>query len=86
MCQAIFARLRTPFGVDVYFHYLLSDDESCLELASSGGSPKVRNLIGTKLDLGSAVCGTVARQRSAIYVTSVDRRQDNMTAFVRALA
>ena len=85
LCRAVFRKLREPFGVDVYFHFLVSEDETHLQLASSGGEDKVRQAIGWRLDFGSAVCGTVAHQCAPLYVTGVTQREDAMTAFIREI-
>lgn len=85
ICQAVFKQLREPLAIDVYFHFLVAEDESCLELASSGGNAEARDVIGTRLDFGSAVCGTVARQCAPMYVTCVSERNDRLTALIRSM-
>ena len=83
LCRAVFEMLRVPFGIDVYFHYLISGDETHLELASSGGNNKVRAALGSKLDFGSAVCGLVARERVSHYFPEVNKLEDDVTSFIR---
>jgi signal transduction histidine kinase len=83
LCQAVFRTLRRRFNIDVYFHFLVSEDRSFLELASSGGNAQVRAAMGMRLDFGNLVCGTVARTCAPIYVSEVNSRQDAMTAYIR---
>lgn len=83
LCRAVFNELRGPLGVDVYFHYLVSPDESHLELASSEGAARLRSGFATRLDFGSAVCGTVAQECAWRYVPQVQQRNDPMTALIR---
>lgn len=85
LCQAVFRTLREPFGIDVYLHYLASPDRTYLELASSAGSEAVRAAIGTKVEFGSGVCGTVARQCSPIYLPDLQNNHDPMTEYIRDL-
>lgn len=83
LCQTVFDEIRERFQLDVYFHYLVSADRTHLELASSGGNEIVRAALGTSLQFGEAVCGTVAEQCEGMYVTGVQQRLDEMTALIR---
>ncbi len=84
LCQTVFDILRGPMKLDVYFHYLVSEDQSHLELASSGGNDVVRAALGSPLNFGEAVCGTVAQQCKWMYVPDVQLRDDPMTALIRS--
>lgn len=83
LCQAIFGLLRERLQVDVYFHYLVSPDETHLELASAGGNAYLRSLLGSKLEFGQAVCGTVAQQCAPMNIAHILQRHDAMTALIR---
>lgn len=84
LCQTIFEILRDALQLDVYFHYLVSEDQSHLELASSGGNEVVRAAVGSLLDFGKAVCGIVAERCEWMYVPRVQERDDDMTALIRS--
>lgn len=84
LCQSVFDLIREPLHLDVYFHYLVSPDKTHLYLASSGGNEIVRQALGTDLQFGQAVCGTVAQTCEWMYVTDVQHRTDEMTALIRS--
>jgi GAF domain-containing protein len=84
LCQSVFELIREPLRLDVYFHYLVSDDRTHLRLASSGGNAEARAALGTDLQFGQAVCGTVAQTCEWMYVTGVQRRRDDMTELIRS--
>src|SRR5215471_12447104 len=84
LCQTIFETLRASFKLDLYFHFLVSADRSCLELASSGGNEVVRKALGMKLQFGEAVCGTVAERCEWMHVKHVQARTDGMTELIRS--
>jgi signal transduction histidine kinase len=84
LCLTIFEILRQPLKLDVYFHYLVSDDQARLELASSGGNDVVRAALGSPLSFGEAVCGTVAERCEWMYVPQVQGRNDQMTRLIRS--
>lgn len=83
-CQAVYAVLRERLGVDVYFHYLLSPDGDCLELASAGGNETLRGMLGSRLEKGQAVCGAVAQCGERMHLQEIQSRSDSMTALIRA--
>ncbi|SEF99047.1 hypothetical protein SAMN05421819_1589 [Bryocella elongata] len=82
LCQAVFAILRDSHSIDVYIHYLVTPDGTHLQLASAGGSTEVREAIGTSMDFGSAVCGTVALRQKSLYLCLLGRT-DAMTESIR---
>ncbi|WP_260703299.1 sensor histidine kinase [Edaphobacter flagellatus] len=83
LCQRVFEVLREPLRLDVYFHFLVAADGTHLELASSGGNEEVRAALGMPLQFGEAVCGTVAQRCEWMHITSVQERDDAMTALIR---
>ena len=83
LCRAVFELIRGPFQLDVYFHYLVTEDGKHLRLASCGGSEAARAILGTELEFGQAVCGTVAQTCEWMYLTEVQRRNDEMTSLIR---
>jgi signal transduction histidine kinase len=83
LCQSVFELIRGPFALDVYFHYLVTEDGQGLELASCGGSEEARAILGTGLAFGQAVCGTVAQTCEWMYLTDIQKRNDDMTSIIR---
>jgi signal transduction histidine kinase len=83
LCQAVFAILRDSHSIDVYIHYLVTPDGKQLQLASAGGSNEVREAIGTSVDFGSAVCGTVAVRQKSLYFCCLPGRSDLLTESIR---
>ncbi len=83
LCQSIYAPLHERAGVDVYFHFLTAPDGAHLELVSSAGSQAVRAMLGTRLNLGQAVCGFVAQHREPMRLENIESRNDEMTSMVR---
>ena len=85
LCQAVFRVIRDPMRVNVYFHYLVVPDGTHMELASSGGNEYIRSIIGTPLNFGQAVCGTVAKTCTPMNVEDVQYRTDEMTGIIRGV-
>ncbi|SEF99033.1 His Kinase A (phospho-acceptor) domain-containing protein [Bryocella elongata] len=83
LCQRVFEAIRGPLQLDVYFHYLVSEDGTQLELASSGGNQTVRDALGTTLQFGEAICGTVAQTCLPMTATHVLSSNDPKTFLIR---
>lgn len=84
LCQTVFDILRKPLQLDVYFHYLVTEDGSHLELASSGGNDRVRAALGSPLQFGEAICGTVAQLCRPMDATHVLTSTDPKTFLIRS--
>ena len=84
LCQSVFEYLRVPMRLDLYLHYLVAADGAHLELASSGGNEIVRSVVGTTIEFGQAVCGTVAQTGKGIYVKGVQHRAEEKTEMIRS--
>jgi signal transduction histidine kinase len=84
LCQRVFEAIRGPLQLDVYFHYLVSEDGAHLELASSGGNKSVRDALGTTLQFGEAICGTVAQTCRPMNATHVLTSSDPKTMLIRS--
>jgi signal transduction histidine kinase len=84
LCQRVFDTIRGPLQLDVYFHYLVSEDGAHLELASSGGNPAVRDALGTTLEFGEAICGAVAQTCKPMNATHVLASNDPKTMLIRS--
>jgi signal transduction histidine kinase len=85
MARNVFTKLHEYLPVDFYVHYLVSQDGTHLELASTGGAERVREALGPTLNFGQAVCGTVAQTCEWMHVTNVLTRTDDMTGLIRTL-
>jgi signal transduction histidine kinase len=83
--RALFDRLAGQMGLDVYFNYLVDDSGKALRLDSCAGvSEEVAQGIG-RLEMGQAVCGTVAQERRAIEAKDVQHCEDAKTELIRGL-
>jgi len=83
--RLLFERVAVPLELDVYFHYLVSPDGRDLTLRSSGGIPGETAESLRTLAFGQAVCGTVAAQRSKVYVSGVQQQSWDKTDLIRAI-
>lgn len=83
LCQSLFEILRGPLKLDFYFHFLVSEDETHLELAASGGDEEIRDALGSHLEFGEAISGTVAQTGLEQCLEYMQQRDDQMTQVVR---
>ncbi len=77
--------LSTLVKLDVAVYYTLSEDGTHLVLSASHGVPEDTQRAIGRLELGEAVCGTVAERRASMVVPDVQQRTDNTTAMIRQL-
>ena len=85
LCQSVFDLLSEPLQLDFYFHFIVSKDGTHLDLASSGGNHAVRDGLGSHLEFGEAISGTVAQSHEEAYLEEMQQRTDSMTEVVRKL-
>lgn len=83
MVDRLFALIRDELRLDVFFNYRLDGD--MLTLEAHGGLTAEEAASSASLSVGQAVCGCVARDRRPYQVFGVQRSEDDMVAFVRAL-
>ncbi len=85
MLRELFARIGPQFGLDAYFNYMLTDAGDALRLVSCVGIPD--DVVGqiSRLELGQAVCGTVAQRRQPIVATHVQQSDDPKVGLVKSL-
>jgi PAS domain S-box-containing protein len=69
----------------VYVHYLRAEEGNHLELAAISGIPEKARQHLERLELGQAVCGTVALTHQAMVVEDVQKSTDPRTALIRSL-
>ena len=80
-----FDNFSSRLGLEIYVQYNLAPDGSHLELGSWAGFPEKYKRILARLELGQAVCGTVAQIRRPIVVTDVQQSTDRKTELIRKL-
>lgn len=80
-----FAKASTVLGLEVYVQYNLSEDGTYLNLGRLSGFPDRYLKVLSRLELGQAVCGTVAQTRQPMYVNDVQGRTDRKTRLIRKL-
>lgn len=85
LVKTLFAKLKVMVGLDAYFNYVLDEEQQKLHLMFCGGiSDEIAKDIEW-LDLGCAVCGTVAQQRHQMLQFDVQNSDDPKTQLVRSL-
>ncbi len=85
LSQSVFDILCDPLQLDFYFYFLVSEDKTHLELASSGGDPAIRDGLGSHLEFGEAISGTVAEIKEEVYLQYMQQHNDEMSHVVRGL-
>ncbi len=81
----LFHKLGQLFGLDVYFNYLVDEQGDALWLHSYAGvAPEVAQGI-SRLELGQAVCGTVALTHQAMAVANLPQCADPKVDLVKRL-
>jgi PAS domain S-box-containing protein len=80
-----FDNFSSRLGLEIYVQYNLATDGRHLELGSWAGFPEKDKRILARLELGEAVCGTVAQIRQPIIVTDVQQSTDRKTELIRKL-
>ena len=85
LVETLFAKLKPLIGLDIYFNYLLDKDSQELHLCFYGGiSDEIAHEIEW-LEIGRAICGTVAQERSQIVQAHLQHSTDPKTELVRSL-
>ena len=85
LVDTVFAKLRPLIGLDVYFNYLLDEQQQQLQLTFHGGISAEMARSIEWLDVGRAVCGTVAQERCQIVQSDLQSSTDPKTQLVRSL-
>jgi PAS domain S-box-containing protein len=83
MLRGLLAKIGPHLGVDTYFNFLTNDSGDGLRLASCEGIPVDSARRITRLDLGQAVCGTVAQLRRPIVATYIQESDDPKVQLVK---
>lgn len=85
LIHSLFSKLKDQFGLDVCLNYLLDTEQQMLRLAAYEGISDSLAAEIECLDLGRAVCGTVAQQCRQIVHADVQNSTDATVEFVRSL-
>jgi K+-sensing histidine kinase KdpD len=83
--DGIFEPLAEHLDLEVYVNYLVDPESGRLRLHSCAGLPAAAMQEIEWLDLGVAVCGTVAALQSRIVAEDVQTSEDPMTDLIRSL-
>jgi PAS domain S-box-containing protein len=83
MLKALFAKIGGSLGLDLYFNYMLAEDERTLQLVSCVGLRDDLARSISRLELGQAVCGEVARRREPLVVTHIQESALPMVQLVK---
>lgn len=85
LVDALFAKLKPLMGLDVYFNYIVDEQQQKLHLMFRGGiSDEIAREIEW-LEIGQAICGTVAQQQCQIVQTNLQQSTDPKAELVRSL-
>ena len=82
LVRDLFRLTAEELGLDVYFNYALGADGD-LHLVSSMGLSDALAQEGAVLQLGSAVCGCVAKDRLARHISEIQDSDDPQVGFIK---
>jgi PAS domain S-box-containing protein len=85
LVDTLFAKLKPLIDLDVYFNYMIDQEEQKLHLLFYGGISDETARSIEWLEIGQAVCGTVAEQRCQIVQPNLQQSRDPKTELVRSL-
>ncbi|MFM2313753.1 MAG: hypothetical protein RLZZ04_3029 [Cyanobacteriota bacterium] len=85
LVDVLFDKLKPLIGLDIYFNYLLDKEKQKLHLMFHGGISEEMAREIEWLEIGQAICGTVAQQRCQIVQPNLQQSTDPKTELVRSL-
>jgi PAS domain S-box-containing protein len=85
LVEALFAKLKPLIGLDIYFNYIVDEQQQKLHLMFSGGISDETAREIEWLEIGQAICGTVAQQQCQIVQPNLQQSTDPKTELVRSL-
>lgn len=85
LVDALFDKLKPLMELDIYFNYIVDEQQQKLHLMFSGGIADEMAQEIEWLEIGQAICGTVAQQRCQIVQPNVQQSTDPKTELVRSL-
>jgi PAS domain S-box-containing protein len=84
MLRELFAKIGPHLGLDTYFNYMVNETGDALRLVSYIGIPEEAARQITRLELGRAICGTVAVQRQPFVATHIQQSDDPKAQLVKS--
>lgn len=85
LVDSLFTKLQSLMGMEVYFNYLIDEQQQKLRLTFYGGiSDRLAEEIKW-LEIGKAICGTVAQQRCQIVQPDLQHSTHPQADLVRSL-
>ncbi len=85
LVDALFAKLKPLIKLDIYFNYIVDEQQQKLHLMFHGGIADEMAQEIEWLEIGQAICGTVAQQRCQIVQPNLQQSTDPKTELVRPL-
>jgi PAS domain S-box-containing protein len=85
MLKGVFSRIGPSLGLDVYLNYILTESGDGLRIASCAGIEHAVAARISRLELGQAVCGTVALRRTPVVATRIQHSDEPMVQLVKGL-
>jgi PAS domain S-box-containing protein len=85
LMESIFQRISSHLGLEVYLHYRLDEREEGNRLALVCCSGVPEGSLPEHLELGEAVCGTVAMESKPIAIEEAQSTTGEMTELLRIL-
>jgi PAS domain S-box-containing protein len=85
LVENLFAKLKSLIGLDIYLNFLIDEEQQKLHLAFYNGISDETARSIEWLELGQAVCGTVAQQRCQMVQTNLQDSTDPKTELVRSI-
>ncbi|MGL5881411.1 MAG: GAF domain-containing protein, partial [Xenococcaceae cyanobacterium] len=85
LVEALFAKIKPLIELDIYIHYILNEEQQKLHLMFHGGISDEMAQSIEWLEIGQAVCGSVAQHRCQIVQVNLQQSTDPKTEFVRSL-
>ncbi|MBR8837096.1 MAG: PAS domain S-box protein [Stigonema ocellatum SAG 48.90 = DSM 106950] len=85
LVDSVFKKLKEQIGLDVYFNYLVKDNQQILHLASCSGIAEDLEKEMEWVEFGQKVCGAVAAERIPMTFWDVQQSTDPKTEFIRSV-
>ncbi|MEP0917475.1 PAS domain S-box protein [Leptolyngbya sp. DQ-M1] len=85
LIETVFSKLKERVGLDVYLNYILDESQQKLRLANYGGIPEDVAQQIKWLNIGQAICGTVAQERRQIVRAEIQQSDEPKLELARSL-
>jgi PAS domain S-box-containing protein len=85
LINSLYDKLSSHLDLEVYFNYLVTEDGQLLQLNSYRGVPEQVAQEMEYLEIGQAVCGSVALERHPIIVENIQESSDPLVELLRSL-